>query len=290
MLIVKIDLISVFQSKGQSMKKRHFFISLMALTCTVFLFGGCNNTKNADSGSESSAEMPVITVGCDDYQPFSYIDTNGEVTGIDVELAKEAFGRMGYKPEFTMISWESKNDLLNNGDIDCIWSSFTMDGREDEYAWAGPYMRSKQVIAVNADSDIYTLQDLKGKLIAVQSTTKPEEILRAHGDGIPDFKKIISVKKRDLIFTMLGKGYVDAAAAHITAVEQFMKDCDISFRVLDEPLLNVGLGTAFRLDDKEFASTLDSKLKEMNNDGTTEQIISRYLSDPEQYLEVNSGE
>lgn len=110
-------------------------------------------------------------------------------------------------------------------------------------------MRSKQVVVVNADSDIYTLQDLEGKLIAVQSTTKPEDILRAHGDGIPDYKKMISVNKRDLIFTMLGKGYVDAAAAHVTVVEQFMKDCDLKFRILDKPLQNVGLGMAFRLDE-----------------------------------------
>lgn len=33
-------------------------------------------------------------------------------------------------------------------------------------------MRSKQVIVVNAKSDIYTLQDLEGKLIAVQSTNQ----------------------------------------------------------------------------------------------------------------------
>lgn len=46
-------------------------------------------------------------------------------------------------------------------------------------AAAGTYRRrmTLQVVAVNEDSDIYSLQDLKGKVIAVQSTTKPEEIL-----------------------------------------------------------------------------------------------------------------
>ena len=40
-----------------------------------------------------------------------------------------------------------------------------MTGREKEYYWAGPYMRSHQVVAVNKDSDIYSLQDLKGKVM-----------------------------------------------------------------------------------------------------------------------------
>ena len=91
------------------------------------------------------------------------MDVDGNLTGIDIELASEAFSRMGYEPEFTIINWEEKKDLLHNGDIDCVWSSFTMDGREDEYRWAGPYMRSHQVVAVNVDSDIYTLQDLEAK-------------------------------------------------------------------------------------------------------------------------------
>ena len=225
-------------------------------------------------------------MGCDNYQPFSYTDTSGELTGIDVELATEAFSRIGYKPNFIIINWEDKNKLLESGEIDCIWSSFTMDGREDQYNWAGPYMRSQQVIAVNENSDIYSLSDLEGKLIAVQSTTKPEDILREHGDGLPAFRRIISVKKRDLIFTMLAKGYVDAAAAHITAVEQFMQDCELKFRVLDEPLLEVGLGAAFSInDDRGINLELNRALEEMRRDGTTEQIIGKYLSDPERYLE-----
>ena len=37
-------------------------------------------------------------------------------------------------------------------------------------------MMSRQVVAVNRDSEIKTLADLEGKRIAVQSTTKPEAL------------------------------------------------------------------------------------------------------------------
>ena len=45
-------------------------------------------------------------------------------TGIDVDLATEAFGRMGYKIEIIPISWEQKKKLLENGEIDCIMGCF----------------------------------------------------------------------------------------------------------------------------------------------------------------------
>lgn len=274
-------------SKKQRNVKHLFFHKFLSISCSVCLLtsllSGCG-TSSADT-SQETGKLPVITIGCDTYSPFSYLDVDGNITGIDVELADEAFGRMGYQPEFQIINWEEKKDLVDTGAIDCIWSSFTMDGRETEYNWAGPYMQSHQVVAVNPDSDIHTLSDLKDKTIAVQSTTKPEDIIRSHNGTLPELKKVISVQKRDLIFILTSKGYVDALAAHDTSVEQFMSESGLNFRILDEPLLTVGLGVAFSVNDtrgidKELSETLD----EMREDGAIRKIIEKYLSDPDRYL------
>lgn len=258
----------------------------LILFCIMILFtlSGCNskNTEVINNGYDKS----VIVIGCDNYSPFSYADANGEMTGIDVELATEAFSRMGYSVRFEFINWGDKKSLLENGEIDCIWSSFTMSGREDEYNWAGPYMKSNQVIAVNEDSDIYTFDDLEGKVIAVQSTTKPEDIIRSHDGTLPEFRKVISVQKRDLIFILLSKGYVDALAAHDTSVNQFMSDTGLSFRILDKPLQSVDLGVAFsKNDNRGLDKELTDTLVKMQQQGITEQIISRYMADATKYLE-----
>lgn len=258
---------------------------LAASVAAVSLFAaGCGN-RNTEAAASDQGSLPVVTVGCDTYAPFSYIDVDGNLTGIDVELAQEAFGRLGYHPEFTIINWEEKKTLLKDGTINCIWSSFTMDGREDEYKWAGPYMKSNQVIAVNTDSEIKSLQDLAGKAIAVQSTTKPEDLLRAHDSRIGELRKVISVQKRDLIFALLSKGYVDAIAAHDTAIGEFMSETGMEFRILEEPLLTVGLGVAFDVDDESgLNERLSETLEEMKADGTTRQILEKYVSDAEHYL------
>ena len=41
-----------------------------------------------------------------------------------------------------------------------------MDGRENDYQWAGPYLVSRQVIAVSEQSSIERMSDLAGKTIA----------------------------------------------------------------------------------------------------------------------------
>lgn len=162
---------------------------LLALATCAVLLCSCLHPGKADS---YTAAMPVIVVGSDNYPPFNYMGTDGAPTGIDVELATEAFGRLGYRVKFVTIDWEKKKELVENDTIDCIWGSFSMDGREEEYHWAGPYLYSRQVVAVRSDSDIHTLQDLADKVVAVQSTTKPEELfLNAEQNGLPRLRRLV---------------------------------------------------------------------------------------------------
>lgn len=251
------------------------------------LLSGCG--KKADTEPDQAPDLPAIVVGSDNYPPYNYEDANGKPMGIDVDLATEAFRRMGYNAEFITIDWEAKKELVESGEIDCIWGSFSIDGREDQYSWTEPYMYSRQVVAVRMESDIHTLADLEGKRIAVQSTTKPEGIFLSHTDTrIPQVGEVFSLQNRELIYPYLSKGYVDAIAAHETAILQCMSDYELEYRILDEPLLTVGLGVAFSKNDgREMADELSEIFEEMRNDGTMEQIIGKYLSEPKKFMEVD---
>ena len=241
-------------------------------------------------GKTQAAALPTLTVGSDAYPPFTYLSNDGVPAGIDVDIAAEAFARMGYSVRFETIDWEQKTNLVESGAIDCIWGCFSMDGREEVYRWAGPYMVSRQVVAVDADSSIRSLSDLAGKTVAVQSTGKPEEIFLSGSDPrIPQAVDVFSIEDRSVQYAMLACGYVDAIAAHETAILQYMKDNDVEFRILEEPLLVTGLGIAFAKNDtRGLDSQLTDTLAQMRADGTLERIVGRYLEHASQYLEVDT--
>ena len=266
--------------KGKRVIAGILLAGILAVTLT-----GCKNTDS----SKKETEKPVITLGSDNYPPYNYLNEDGVPTGIDVELATEAFKRMGYQVEVVQINWEKKKELVESGEIDCIMGCFSMEGRLDDYRWAGPYIASRQVVAVNENSDIYKLSDLEGKNLAVQSTTKPEGIfLKRTDERIPKLGNLISLGHRELIYTFLGKGYVDAVGAHEESVVQYMKDYDTSFRILEEPLMVVGIGVAFaKDDDRGICEQMNQMLEEMRQDGTSLKIIEKYLDNPEKYLEVD---
>lgn len=252
--------------------------------------GGAQKALSEDAGATQAEEdnLKTLNVGSDLYPPFVNNDEYGNIVGLDVEILTEALARIGYKPNYQLIDWEKKKELLASGELDCVMGSFTMTGREDEYRWAGPYLASRQVVAVDPESDIHTLADLEDKVVAVQSTTKPEGILLDRPtENIPQIKELYSFSDRSYLNPALVEGLVDAIAAHESSLLTYEKDYGVTYRILDEPLLEVGLGTAFDINDTR---GIDAKLtrayQEMLADGTMERLVSKYFDDPSPFLDV----
>ena len=259
--------------------------------CTLLAASAALGGLTACGGTDAkNSDLPQILIGSDTYPPYIYLNNDGTPAGIDVEIATEAFRRMGYAARFEVIDWEQKTALVESGAIDCIWGCFSMQGRETLYRWAGPYMVSRQVVAVNADSSIQSLSDLAGKTVMVQSTSKPEGIfLNGSDPRIPQTVEVFSIEDCSVQYAMLACGYVDAIAAHETAILQYMKDNNAVFRILEEPLLVTGLGVAFaKNDSRGLDLQLNDAFAQMREDGTLERIVGKYLEHASQYLEVDT--
>lgn len=277
-------------------------ITLLLALALVGVFGvataGCSGSSNgaAASSAKSTASqakddddgLKTLNVGSDLYPPFVYVDEYGETVGLDVEILTEALARIGYKPNYQLIDWEKKKDMLASGELDCVMGSFSMTGREGEYRWAGPYLASRQVIAVDPESDIYTLADLEDRIVAVQSTTKPESILLNRlNENVPHIKELYSFSDRSYLNPALVEGLVDAIAAHESSLLTYEKDYGVTYRILDEPLLEVGLGTAFDINDTRGIDVKLTKVyRDMLADGTMERLVSKYFDDPTPFLNV----
>ena len=266
---------------------RRAFLSGCTLLAASAALGSLTACGETDAKNSS---LPQIIVGSDTYPPYIYLNNDGIPAGIDVEIATEAFRRMGYAARFEPIDWEQKTALVESGTIDCIWGCFSMQGRETLYQWAEPYMVSRQVVAVNADSSIQSLSDLAGRTVAVQTTGKPEELFLSGSDPrIPQAVEVFSTEDRSVQYAMLACGYVDAIAAHETAILQYMQDNNAAFRILEEPLLVTGLGVAFaKNDSRGLDHQLNDTFAQMREDGTLERIVGKYLEHASQYLEVDT--
>ena len=269
------------RKKNSRTRGKRICITAFLLAGSLML-GGCGGKKEKTADSE----LPEIVIGVDYFEPYSYQTSDGEYKGIDVELAQEAFQRLGYQPKFENIVWEDKDELLADRTIDCLWSSYSMNGREDKYQWAGPYLYSRQMVAVRVESEIQKVQDLKGKRVAVQATTKAEDLFLHNIDSdLPQMEQVNCFSTTNELYAALRKNYVDAIAGHEAMLNSLVQDGEGAYRILEESIYTSELGIAFKKGThKELTEELTETLKEMQGEGITEKIVIKYGLDADKIL------
>ena len=247
------------------------------LGITVLIVGLLCGCSNRNTTKESSQLKPVI-VGIDKFEPYTYLDVNGNYTGVDIDIAEKVFHKLGYEPEFKFITWSEKNDDLADGTIDCIWSCYSMNDRENDYQWAGPYLYSRQVIAVSADSSIQTFEDLSDKRIGVQVTTRAANLfLHTIDSPLPEVKEVNCFATTEDMFAALRKGYVDAIAGHEALLNEFIANGKGEYRLLEESPHVSKVGIAFEKGTHvELTQKIDALITKMSKDGTIGSIAEKY--------------
>ena len=214
------------------------------------------------------------------FPPFGYQDENGNYTGFDLDLAKEVCDRNNwtYIPQ-PIIDWNSKQMELNGGEVDCLWSEFTINGREDNYTWSEPYFNNTKVVIVKKDSGISTLDDLKGKTIEVQQGSSALRVLKEENKTFGDsLAEITEVDGYDSALMDLESGVCDAVICdsglgYYKLTEKF-KGSDLE--VLNETLSHEVYGVAFKKGNTELRDQVQKTLDEMFEDGTVDEIAQNY--------------
>ena len=161
-----------------------------------------------------------------------------------------------------------------------------MDGQEHDYDWVGPYMRSRQVVAVLEESPIGHLTQLSGRTVAVRVGAKAESLFLRHAEAnVPVVQTVFSLNSMAEVATALRNGYVNAIAGYGAAVREALNNSGVAYRFLEEELGHANLGIAFaKGSDPVLLDKLTQALKDMQEDGTTARILSGYGIDLDKAL------
>lgn len=253
-----------------------FTLMLLVAVCVVALTYTVRSSSSPSN--ETDKELPVLKIGVTDNDPFVYIDTTGDYAGIDIDIAREACRRVGIKPQFIDISWNDRDRLLKNGDIDCLWCDYSPCYREDDYYWTEPYLTLTVSVAARKTSGIKCLAHLDGsKTIAVIAGSVSERRLLAGDLEISPDVHIKSYGSAELCKAALAKGYVDCWMADAQSLDRLVAQYPGVYRVFADNVMTVDLGAAF--DDSyegEYVKNLNTVLFDMDRDGTIERIVDNY--------------
>jgi polar amino acid transport system substrate-binding protein len=264
---------------------RRQFLSASALllaTPAIGALAGCGAAPAQSGQANGSSFNGQFIVGFDqDFPPYGYVGDDGQFTGFDLDLAKAVCELEGWTFSPKPIAWDAKDGLLNSGQITCIWNGFTIESRENDYAFTSAYMENRQVVVVKADSAIKTPADLAGKNVITQADSTAYHLLSKGGDKESlgsSFSQLQTIGEYNTAFMMLESGAVDAIAADYPVATFNIGDKKSSYRILDESLSSEHYGVGFAKGDagSELAKKVEADLKKLDEQGKVREICQKY--------------
>jgi polar amino acid transport system substrate-binding protein len=260
------------------MKKTTLVLMAMLLVASS-LFAAGTKEQGVDNSLQKVLDNGKFIVGLDDaFPPMGFRDEANEIVGFDVDLAKEVCSRLGIEAVFQPIDWNAKEQELNTGNIDCIWSGFTItEDRLANMTFTKPYVSNAQVVVVKGDSPYTTLASLAGKKLGYQAGSSAAEAV----DGNPEFKKslkqIIEFKENLTGLMDLEIGGIDALVLDLLVANDNINRSGKDFKIMGETLTSEDYGIGFRKGEQKLADGVWTQLLAMAKDGTLATIATKWF-------------
>lgn len=255
------------------------FTVLAVLTAAACLFLSCGNKNKADNSLEDLKSRGVFVLGLDDsFPPLGFRDENNEIVGYDIDLAKEVASRLGVEFKAQPINWDSKEQELSTGNIDCIWNGLTItEERKAALSFTEAYLDNAQVVVVRNDSGYNTLADLKGATIGLQAGSSAADAVDANEDFKKSLAEIVPFEQNLMALQDLKIKGVDAVVMDVVVAEYSIKASGLPFHTLKESLASEEYGVAFRKNDLKLTAEVQKILEEMAADGTVAKISEKWF-------------
>ncbi|WP_426356389.1 transporter substrate-binding domain-containing protein [Burkholderia sp. R-40] len=219
----------------------------------------------------------VLRVGLEGtYPPFNSRNTEGQLEGFDVDVAKAVAAQLGVKTQFVTTEWSGILAGLQAGKFDVIVNQVAITpSRQQALDFSQAYTYSSAQLIQRKDDtrQFKSLEDLKGKKLGVALGTNYVDLVKTV-PGI-DVQAYPGAPEnlRDL-----AAGRIDAAVNDRLMLSYLIKNSHLPLR--PGSVLAGGedrMGIPFRKGNPKFAKAIDDAVASLQQDGTLKKISMQWF-------------
>lgn len=266
----------------QLLKKLGLVLTTVAIVVTsVIGLTACN-------GKESN-KLVVATEA--KFNPFEYVDANGNFTGFDMELIELLAKKMGYDGvEIKDMDFDSVIGSVTTNNADVAIAAMTINPkRAKSVDFADPYYTNSAQWILKKKGDTKFVgttkealdKELEGKKIGVAKGQTGYYYVLGGGDF--EFEGVKNAKMSEYqdmpsAVTALKKGMVDCVLSDNAVAEEIIaKNPDIE--AIKVPLTVESYGIAVKKGNTELLNKLNVALKEAKADGSYDKLYNKYFGE-----------
>ena len=231
------------------------------------------------SACNKSDDKTLILGTSADYKPYEFIDTkNDKIVGFDVDLAKALGKKTGYTVKVKDIDFNSLITAMNADKVDFIMAGMKKTPERAKNAdFTEPYFTDQNEIVVNKDSNIKSVEDLKGKTVGVQAgsiqETKAIEVSKKVGFKVENRNRIPEMVEE------LKAGRFDAVVIEQSVASGYLNKLpEMQGELMQEFFEQSGSAVALPKGSK-LTPKFDKALKELKEDGTVDKLVKKWFGE-----------
>ncbi|MDY0312905.1 MAG: transporter substrate-binding domain-containing protein [Desulfobacterales bacterium] len=245
--------------------------AILVLTVIFVLSAGAPNPARA-------ATDPILSAAEIDYPPFCIVGAGGQAGGFSVELLRAALAATDRRVSFRTGTWTQVRGWLESGQVQALPLVARTPERETLFDFTVPYMTLYGAIVVRADSaDIRTLEDLRGRTVAVMKGDNAEEFLRRRERGI-DIHTTATFQEA---LGQLSEGRCDAVVIQRLVALRLIQETGLTnLKVVPRPIEDFRQDFCFavREGDRDTLALLNEGLALVMADGTYRHLHAKWFA------------
>ena len=236
------------------------------------------NTTNAPTTENATTETTAVKkklVMCTnaEFPPYEYHD-GSNIIGIDVDIINAIAKMKGFDVEIMDIAFDATIPSVMSGKADFAMSGMTVtEDRKQNVDFTHTYQTAIQSVIVSPNSDIKTIDDMKGKMIGV--------IEGYTGDlyATEDFgeEHILRYHKNTDGFQGLKSGKIDAFVIDDQVAKALVAEDGGEYKILDSAYALEEYAIAVKKGNTEILDMLNEGIDELKANGELQKIIDKYI-------------
>ena len=233
----------------------------MILIFSFFILGGC--------GSDRDKQLIMVTEA--GFAPYEFYE-NGEIVGVDVEIAREIANAMGKELVVKDVAFDFIINEVQSGKADFGAAGISItDERKEQVDFTIEYTVSNQVVVVRNDSPIQNFDELKDKKIAVQLGTVGEDYVE---NTYPE-ASIVTQKKYLAAAEDVKSGKADCIVMDELPAKELVAS-NPELKIMDGILFSDKYGMVVKKGNTELLNKINEVLTRLMNEGKIEEYILKY--------------
>lgn len=244
------------------MKNLKKIFALVLALCMLLCFVGCGAKDNTLTMGTNAA-----------FPPYEFVDDDGNIVGIDAEIAAALAEKLGMELEIKDMEFDSLITACAGGSVDVVLAGMTVnDERKESVNFSDSYATGVQVIIVKEGSDIATVDDLEGKTIGVQAGTTGD--IYCTDDYGQDYVK--QYNNGALAVAALNNGQVDCVIIDNEPAKNFVA-ANEGLKILETEYVTEDYAIAIAKENTDLLAKINTAMAELKADGTIDKIIDKYI-------------